>query len=427
MASIPASEIFRHELHDISAISAYISNVQHLASYNWIEAPTPTIAVPGCPSLWSIPKVSRRLPKDSGFIYIAQNAARHPESPLEPLFRALFVENPSFDIGSIDLVSDRNNIRKLLSFINPKSSRNGLETFTIKIEVTKDTAIFCRMATAVSEIVGPREFKGFGYEFEKAYTTSQISGSTGHHRIISYRFADLNIIVRHETDGYVKVEGDAPTSSKILKDHENDNLSDLLDSLALSPIDLEVKSTSALSRLTVKKEGKVVPLESILEIKTRVAHRPLSMQETVAQLWASQTPKLVRAYHNNGMFQRPKVEDVTVEIREWEEQNQTHLKKLTVLIKTIISAVKECGGKATLKYDEKGDKLVVWKLVDEKPMLPNNLYFKWEDKKKSDEVLVGSSGALLEITNTSEGDNATAAKGKLASTSPSQISGQIAS
>ena len=45
--------------------------------------------------------------------------------------------------------------------------------------------------------------RGIGHEFEKVYTTSQISGSTRHHRILSYRFSDLNFIVRYETDGYV--------------------------------------------------------------------------------------------------------------------------------------------------------------------------------------------------------------------------------
>jgi hypothetical protein len=56
----------------------------------------------------------RQLKKDSGLVYVAQNAARHPESPLEPLFRALYIENPSFDISSVNIVSDRNDIRKLV-------------------------------------------------------------------------------------------------------------------------------------------------------------------------------------------------------------------------------------------------------------------------------------------------------------------------
>jgi hypothetical protein len=109
--------------------SASISDVQHLASYNWIEAPraTPTIAVPDSPALWSPPDKPFRVGKDTGHFYIAQNAARHPGSPLEPLFRALYVSHPSFDIASIDVVTDRNNIRKLLSLINPRWSGHKRE------------------------------------------------------------------------------------------------------------------------------------------------------------------------------------------------------------------------------------------------------------------------------------------------------------
>jgi hypothetical protein len=43
-------------------------------------------------------------------------------------------------------------------------TRNGLETFTINIEVTKNTAIFCRDETATYEFIGPDEFKGYGCE-----------------------------------------------------------------------------------------------------------------------------------------------------------------------------------------------------------------------------------------------------------------------
>src|SRR2546421_13028149 len=100
MASTTVSEISRLDLQELETPAlASITDVKLLSSYNWIEAPsaTPTIAVPGCPALWSAPRVSRRLNKDSGLIYIAQNAARHPECPLEPLFRAIYITNPSFD------------------------------------------------------------------------------------------------------------------------------------------------------------------------------------------------------------------------------------------------------------------------------------------------------------------------------------------
>lgn len=378
MTSTAVSEISRLELQELETPAvASINEAKHLSSYNWIEArsTTPTIAVPGSPALWSAPGSSRRLKKDSGLIYIAQNAARHPESPLEPLFRALYTTNPSFDIRSTDVVTDRNNIRKLLSFIDPSSARNGLEAFTMSIEVTKNTAIFCRDEAKTLEYIGPNEFRGFGHEFEKEYTINQVSGSTGHHRIISYQFGGLNFIVRHETDGYVD---DTRMSAFKTQNHTEDHLSSKLGALSLSPASYPHSPAPPGSKLIVKEEGQLVPLESTLEIKTRVSHKLLGIQEVASQLWISQTPKLVRAYHKNGTFQRPMVEDVAAAIKSWEEREQNHLRKLAGLIRKIINLVKGCGGRAVIKYDVEGDKLVVSK-DERKDMLPKDLYSKWDD------------------------------------------------
>jgi len=45
-----------------------------------------------------------------GYFYTVQNVARHPESPLKPLFHAVLLANPSVDLQSVDVVTDRNNI-----------------------------------------------------------------------------------------------------------------------------------------------------------------------------------------------------------------------------------------------------------------------------------------------------------------------------
>ncbi|KAI1481006.1 hypothetical protein F4774DRAFT_66892 [Daldinia eschscholtzii] len=357
-------------------LTASITDVRYLSSYNWIESPRPTIAVPGSPALWAAPKAPQRLKKDSGLIYIAQNAARHPDSPLEPLFRALYITDPSFDIRPIDVVSDRNNIRKLLSFVDPTVSRNGLEEFTINIEVTKNTAIFSRDEAVTHEIIGPNEFKGFGHEFEKACTTNKIVGSTGHHRIISYRFGGLNMIIRHETDGYVDIK--AGTSSSASKAKSPSDLTSAFESLSLSPTtNSKLGTTTRGSKLIVQQDGQAVPLNSTLEIKTRVSHKPLEIREVAAQLWVSQTPRLVRAYHQRGVFQVPTVEDVTAEIKKWETNKQRHLRKLAALIRRIVDVVKGCNESVTLRYD-KGENKLILSEAPRKKMLPPDLYSKWD-------------------------------------------------
>ncbi|PYH76428.1 hypothetical protein BO82DRAFT_359142 [Aspergillus uvarum CBS 121591] len=375
MASFWTADIHRPVSTDVKGVGPSITNVKHLSSYNWIESPTPTIAVPGCPPLWSPPKSPKKVDKDSGLIYVAQNAARYPERPLEPLFRSLFIENPSYDIRAIDLITDRNNLRKLLAFINPNLSKHGLEPFTIEVEVTNETAIFCRAETKAIDIIKPHQFKGYGHEFEKAFTTSQIAGSTGHHRIISYDFGGLKIIVRYETDAYIE-----PPRPQHPEELENEDLLNMMSDLSLAqPAKSSYIPTE--TRLGTMKQGKKVPVYSTLEIKTRVLHKPIRMQEVLPQLWVSQTPNLVRAYHKGGVFRPPDVEDVTLEISDWEKDHADDLGRLVKLIKDIIEVVKENEGSAVLKHDGRRNHLEVWTRGGSK-MLPADLYPKFDQRQK---------------------------------------------
>jgi hypothetical protein len=377
MAFKPIHEISRLDLQQLETpSSALITNVKHLSSYNWVEAPTPTIVVPGSPALWSPPNAPQRLKKDSGLVYIAQNSARHPESPVEPLFRALYVVQPSFNIRSTDVVTERNSMRKLLAFVSGREGTgNPFQAFTIKIEAVRNTIILCWTESATHEFIGPDEFKGYGHEFEKKYTTDQVQGSTGHHRIISYRFGGLSFIICHETDGYAD-------QSKTMRPYRKaEEIPGLSTPLGTVPPSVASQTNSLVpavgSRLIVKEDGQQVPIGLTIEIKTRIAHKPILIENIAPQLWASQTPKLVRAYHQGGLFQRPQFDDVATEIKSWEERNQSDLKKLAALIQKIVVVVRGCGTMVVLKYDPLGDKLVFCAVGGEK-MLPEDLYAKWD-------------------------------------------------
>ncbi|RAL06614.1 uncharacterized protein BO97DRAFT_409528 [Aspergillus homomorphus CBS 101889] len=384
MASLRIADIYRPKSTDLEAVRPSITNVKHLSSYNWIESRTPTIAVPGCPPLWSPPRSSKKVDKDSGLIYVAQNAARYPESPLEPLFRSLYIENPSYDICAVDLITDRNNLRKLLAFINPSLSKHELKPFTIEVEVTNDTAIFCRAETKAIDFIKPNEFKGYGHEFEKAFTTSQIAGSTGHHRIISYDFGGLKLIVRYETDAYIELpEPQGQVES------ENGDLLNMMGKLTLAQTD-NPSDIPSKTKLGTRRQGKHVPVHSILEIKTRVLHKPIGMQEVLPQLWVSQTTNLVRAYHKGGVFYPPDVEDATLEINNWEKVHANDLQMLVLLIKDIIKVVRENDGSAVIKHDGRKNHLEVW-TRDGSRMLPVDLYSKFHHESKSTQAIESDS------------------------------------
>ncbi|KAF5584869.1 geranylgeranyl pyrophosphate synthetase [Fusarium subglutinans] len=370
MTSRTVAEINRSDIEDCSPCTpASITDVRHLSSYNWIERPTATIAVPGSPPRWSAPRTSKQLQKDSGLYYINQNEARYPESSLEPLFRALYLTHPAFDVCSIDVVTDRNNIRKLLAFINSDLDPGNLEPFTIAVEVIGTTALFLRDEAAVTRYIAPNEFRGFGHKFEEEYTVNQVNDSTGHHRIIAYRFCDLEFVVRYEADGYVatdQIEG--PQDDPLLDSMRDLSLSSATGASSVNPVP---------SKLVITGEGRVVPPESILEIKTRAISRHLPIEDVAAQLWVSQTSKLVRAYHYRGKFEVPQVENVEAQVKRWEELNQNDLKRLASLIKTISNLAKQYGGKVTVKYDG-GSKLSLYQ-SEKGDMLPHFLYYKWEE------------------------------------------------
>ncbi|KAH7230053.1 uncharacterized protein BKA55DRAFT_715688 [Fusarium redolens] len=251
---------------------ARITEFRHLASYNWIESPTPTIAVPGSPAKCSPPNGPIQVKKGTGYFYAAQNV----------------------DLRSVDVVTDRNNIRNLLSFVDQDTSRDGVEEFVIKVELIGETALFSR-------------------EGEE------------------YRFGGLKFLVRNEVDGYV------------------------------SPVAME---------------GVAVPSEQCREVNTRVAHKTLQMEGIMPQFWASQTTKIVRAYHTSGLFQPPVVEDVTKSMKRWEQYNEGTLKKLAAVIAKILDVAKRSDGPVQVKCSAAWHQLVLSK-TDSRKMLPDDLYSKW--------------------------------------------------
>jgi len=354
---------------------ATVIEPRHLASYNWIEAKTPTIVVPGLPPVWCGYKTSRYVKKDSGMVYTAQNAARHPESPLEPLFRTVYIEDPSFDISSVDVISDRYNIRRLLSFIAPSSNAHDVKDFSMGLELVYGTAILHREDEKTQEFIGPDEFRGHGHSFGKAYTHNKIPLSTGHQRVVSYRLGSLRLVIHHKTNGYVDDSVSTPTEESAA-----DKDSSLLESMSISQPTITEGTTPPASKLTVLRGGQSIPLESTLEIKTRVHHKPLKIADAAPQLWLSQTPRLVRAYHKNSVFSAPVVEDVSINLRSWERKNQETVGRLLALLASIIAKGKQ-HGHASIRYSASKDRLDVYECAAVK-MFPEDLYQKWKKDGK---------------------------------------------
>ena len=100
-------------------------------------------------------------------MYIDQNAYRHPSYPLEPLFRSVYTEKPTFNPTTLDLVTDRNNLRKLVWAI----CGERIEDFRIDIRLVGRTVLFTRYEEHTHETIGLNDFRGFGHSFERRFST----------------------------------------------------------------------------------------------------------------------------------------------------------------------------------------------------------------------------------------------------------------
>lgn len=139
--------------------------------------------VEGSPPVWTNVN-PRRVPQDRGLTYIDQNSARMgpKTSPLTPIFASIEALGADVDLQDFDVVTDRNNLRKLLRWASGTPEEKD---FRIDVELAGKTCLFTRREEKDSEYV--TEFRGFGHEYEKAATRwpKGSERATGHHRIIS--------------------------------------------------------------------------------------------------------------------------------------------------------------------------------------------------------------------------------------------------
>lgn len=104
-----------------------LEGVKVIGSYNWCTAgrkSRPKIIIPGRADTLRNELPLTQLYDIKHERIVDENRHFYPEYPMEPLFRAVQYCTPDFDWENVDVVTDRNNLRKLLSFIegNPEKS-----------------------------------------------------------------------------------------------------------------------------------------------------------------------------------------------------------------------------------------------------------------------------------------------------------------
>lgn len=304
-----------------------ITAVEPVASYNWLASEEPTLLVPGTPPLWNPPEDSVQIPPDTGTFFIDPNAGLLPTSPMEPLFRAVLHEHPDFDFSSLDIITDRWALSRLLS---------EDESWSLAAQVVKGKMIFIRLESEREIKIPPHQFRGFRRNFEKGFLEyrEDCKGSRAHYQIITYRLGEINIMLRHAAAGYFA--GD-------LADHDPIDAHD-----APSPAPGDAPSTTATTQqhgnLRITPAGHHVPRSAIFELSTSKKINTVEgyKQHEVPEQWIAQTQRYIRAppaqtswnkqvWKMRGCFSKESI-DIRLEayedIAEWERENQRKIQRL---------------------------------------------------------------------------------------------------
>lgn len=285
---------------------------------------------PGKPPAWTPLSKPIKLREDDGNYFRDQNAARYPAHPLEPAVRAILTSQPDFPSSSIDLFACGSTLGNLLRFV-----RKIDKTFRILVEVVGDTVFFLRRENSPTELIP--DVRGFGHTFPEAYTTWEVDvkGSESHQRILQYKFAGLDCLVRFEADGYHKnlVPGDREGQGSSAEDNSLDSL---VSSLGDSTISAYPSGSDR--PLNVIRGGQPIPQSAVFDLKTRSIYKKEQsiLDDVLPRLWVAQIPNFILAYHSSGLFEQIQTRDMRAEVQRWERENEDTLRRFAALLRKLV-------------------------------------------------------------------------------------------
>lgn len=339
---------------EVDAITPVAQNVtwdndpELLCSYNWRASVdgTNTIYVPGAPTKWQEPSLPFKLEHDSGIQYSDYNYARQPRDPYAPMFHALSVMNPSYQLNDVDVLADRNNLRVLLEFCQGKS--NG--PFRLNVFCVLNTLVIVRKESKWWKAC---DGVSYGWNFEKHFTRplEGLEDATSHYRAIRYPLGPLNVVVRFEADAF-----DDGIASDILTESETD---------AVSGTSTGRPTFNFKSRIRVLQKGHIIPSTQMVELKTQ-KYDPKTVHKVLCQdqLWFGRTSLLFtgRYQGDTGVINRVSYEVATDRIKIWEERYQESLRKLPALLMYLRDVLKKQPGPnraVVLLREDKGGPLSI--------------------------------------------------------------------
>lgn len=331
------------------------------------------------------------VPQDSsGIVFVDQNGYRMKSMPLLPLIKAVeFMprtqgrSDRDVHWPSVDFVTDRSNLRKLMRWIDGYAGR----AFRIDAQLAGNgTVLLSRWETRTREQGRPTSY---GFNFEQASTTpaAGCEGTTSHHRIVKYvslmeylycdiadcsirqDFSGLSMIVRFEVDAFIP-----PVASSIKDIDFSDRLEPSTTfSLAVSS---PLSSTDQRNPLTILQGGAMVPQSSLIEVKSPSQKSATKQRwaEMYPQLYLSQTPWLYKAIHRDGQFYTVKKTQLgSSELADVAVKSKLRFQKLRLALQVIKNTVVESGAQGRLSLVLENRELVVFNRRSEASCLPKDI------------------------------------------------------
>lgn len=254
------------------------------------------------------------------------------------------------------------------------------------------------------------KFCGFRNSFEEAYTKLPASakGSTSHHRIACYSFDGLKFLVRFAVDAYVK--SNIPGHDKSKCDVDSD-LGDVIENVKAISLGKArtIEDRPLVGGVKVTEGGHHVPQEATLELTTRStnARRSSPTEDKMADLWLSQTPTLVLAYHERAPtrpwqhlrpfaghptteFHEININDMTDRLAAWERANAETLQKFSTVLREVIHAVQTINRPCIVSYEAPFSIQVLGVEHEKLPQVPEDLRVLFATSKGAEEEEVPS-------------------------------------
>lgn len=332
------------------------------------------------------------VPRDSGHDFIDQNGHRmNRRFTLLPLIEAVQTVTarkkvaPKFDWSSVDFVTDRTGLRKLVAWANSKS-----DDWRIDTQLAGDKTILINAWSSVTK-QSSGQSESYGFNFEKACThpAPGCESGTGHHRIVTYvralyssgrtgpdrrqDFGGLRMVVRFEVDACLPLRS---ASSHRKPSRSTRPIKPVTSTLTCEdnthPFQPNNKPTLHFPRLAVIRAGFLVPQSHLIELKT-YSRSGKAWSNSYPQLFLSQTPHIYYGAHRNGKFSEIKKYTLGEPHLEVIDQDaQVGFKKLKLALTTIQELVRKYGTDGRISLVCSGKELGVYQREDAGSCLPKH-------------------------------------------------------